>query len=276
MWFASASLERRNDAGRSQALAAITTASTGYTARRRALTLLPLGRDAPGAGARALHPPAARHDMALDHRVSRSARSPHLHRDGGRTRSRTAPRRSSTGPAGASGSRTWRRSSSRTRRRETTRISPTSISTRDTTRGRANATTRRFPVRRISTRSIAAASHHYCLKDCDAAVRDLELVMTRDPRYDFNRAIGLLAHACACAGLAERADALFRQAVEVSTLSEAYYNYASFLASQGRTAEARDWASRILARKPSLPRYLQRRERPWYRRTAALLKRLAA
>jgi hypothetical protein len=115
-----------------------------------------------------------------------------------------------------------------------------------------------------------------CLKDCDAAVRDLELVRARDPRYDFNRAIGLLAHACACAGLVERADALFRQAVEASTLSETYYNYASFLSSQGRTAEARDWASRILARKPSLPRYLQRRERPWYRRTAALLKRLAA
>ena len=115
-----------------------------------------------------------------------------------------------------------------------------------------------------------------CLKDCDAAVRDLELVTARDPRYDFNRAIGLLAHACACAGLADRADALFRQAVEVSTLSETYYNYASFLSSQGRTAEARDWASRILARKPSLPRYLQRRERPWYRKTAALLKRLTA
>jgi hypothetical protein len=115
-----------------------------------------------------------------------------------------------------------------------------------------------------------------CLKDCDAAVRDLELVTSRDPRYDFNRAIGLLAHACAGAGLTDRADDLFRQAVEVSTLSETYYNYASFLASQGRTAEARDWASRILARKPSLPRYLQRRERPWYRKTAALLKRLTA
>jgi hypothetical protein len=121
-------------------------------------------------------------------------------------------------------------------------------------------------------RGIASLS----LKECDAAVRDLEVVTARDPRYDFNRAIGLLAHACACAGLAERADALFRQAVEVSTLSETYYNYASFLASQGRTAEAHDWASRILARKPSLPRYLQRRERPWYRKTTALLKRLAA
>lgn len=114
------------------------------------------------------------------------------------------------------------------------------------------------------------------LGDWAAAVRDLELVAARDPRYDFNRAIGLLAHACACAGQAERADALFRQAVDVSTLSETYYNYALFLASQQRPAEARDWAGRILARKPSLPRYLQRRERPWYRKTSALLKRLPA
>lgn len=113
------------------------------------------------------------------------------------------------------------------------------------------------------------------LADYDAAVRDLELVTTREPRYDFNRAIGLLAHACACAGLPDRADALFRQAVDVSTLTETYYNYALFLASQQRTGEARDWAGRILARRPSLPRYLQRRERPWFRKTSALLKRLA-
>jgi hypothetical protein len=112
------------------------------------------------------------------------------------------------------------------------------------------------------------------LADYAAAVRDLETVTGREPRYDFNRAIGLLAHACALAGLTERADALFRQAVEVSTLSETYYNYAQFLASEQRTAEARDWAGRILARKPTLPRYLQRRERPWFRKARALLKRL--
>jgi hypothetical protein len=112
------------------------------------------------------------------------------------------------------------------------------------------------------------------LGDFTAAVRDLESVTARDPRYDFNRAIALLAHACAGAGQAERADALFRQAIEVSTLSETYLNYATFLASQNRPAEAREWAQRILARKPSLPRYLQRRERTWFRKAAALLKRL--
>jgi hypothetical protein len=112
------------------------------------------------------------------------------------------------------------------------------------------------------------------LGDFDAAVRDLDVVVSKDPRYDFNRAVGLLAHACASAGQRDRADALFRQAVEASTLTETYYNYAQFLATERRADEARDWAGRILARKPTLPRYLQRRERPWYRKTRALLKRL--
>ena len=61
---------------------------------------------------------------------------------------------------------------------------------------------------------------------------------------------------------------------ELSTLSETYFNYASFLAAQKRPAEAREWAERILAKKPTMPRYLQRRERPWFRKAGALLKRL--
>lgn len=52
------------------------------------------------------------------------------------------------------------------------------------------------------------------------------------------------------------------------------FNYATFLASQKRTAEAREWAQRILAKKPTMPRSLQRRERPWFRKANALLKGL--
>ena len=84
------------------------------------------------------------------------------------------------------------------------------------------------------------------LGDASAALADLDLVVGKEPKYDFNRAIGLLAHARAIAGQPERADALFQKAVEVSTLSETYYNYASFLAVQKRSAEARDWASAFL------------------------------
>jgi hypothetical protein len=112
------------------------------------------------------------------------------------------------------------------------------------------------------------------LGDFAAAVKDLDYVTARDPRYDSHRALSLLAHACARSGETERADALFAQAIAVSTLSETCLNYAEFLASQQRTAEARDWAQRVLARKQTMPRYLQRRERPWFRQASALLKRL--
>ena len=112
------------------------------------------------------------------------------------------------------------------------------------------------------------------LGDFPAAVKDLELVTSRDPRHDFHRAIALLAWAYANTNEVEKADALFTRAIDVSTRSETYLNYASFLAAQGRVAEARDYARRVLATKATMPRYLQRRERPWFRKARALLKRL--
>jgi len=112
------------------------------------------------------------------------------------------------------------------------------------------------------------------MRDFSAALPDLERVVGKDPKYDFHRAKGLLAHAYANTGNVEQAQKLFREAVEISTLSETYYNYATFLASQERYVEAREWAQRILAKKPTMPGYLKRRERPWFRRTSGLLKKL--
>ncbi len=112
------------------------------------------------------------------------------------------------------------------------------------------------------------------LGDFSAAAEDLERVTSQDPKYDSNRALGLLAHAYANTGQAEDAEAGFQRALELSTLSETYLNYATFLASQNRPAEAREWAERVLANKAVMPRYLQRRERPWFRKANALLKRL--
>jgi len=114
------------------------------------------------------------------------------------------------------------------------------------------------------------------LEDFPAARADLELVVARDPKYDFHRALGLRAHAESRAGDPAQADALFRRATDISTQSETYYNYASFLEAQQRTGEAREWAERILAKKPTMPRYLRRRERPWFRKASALVKRLEA
>ena len=59
-------------------------------------------------------------------------------------------------------------------------------------------------------------------------------------------------------------------------MSETYLNFADFLASQGQTAEAREWAQKVLDKRPTMPGYLRRRERPWFRRAKALLKKLPA
>jgi hypothetical protein len=75
-------------------------------------------------------------------------------------------------------------------------------------------------------------------------------------------------------GERDRADTLFRSVLETSTLSETEYNYASFLATTGRSAEARELIDKILRKKATMPDYIRRRERPWFRKAAALKARL--
>jgi len=112
------------------------------------------------------------------------------------------------------------------------------------------------------------------MNDVAAATADLERVLAIDPRYDYQRAAGLHAHAVATLGDPARAAALFADVLETSTLSETQYNYASLLASAGRPAEAREWAERVLRKKSTMPDYIRRRERPWFRKANALLKKL--
>lgn len=112
------------------------------------------------------------------------------------------------------------------------------------------------------------------MSDFTAAVPDLERVVATDPAYDFHQAMGLLAHAYGQTGQPEKADKLFQEATKISTSSETYYNYATFLAGQGRTAEAREWAQRLLAKKRNMPGYLKRRERPWFRKAESLLNKI--
>ena len=114
------------------------------------------------------------------------------------------------------------------------------------------------------------------LGDTSAAIPGLERVVAKEPDYDFHRAAGLLARAYALTGQKEKAEALFRKATDVSTLSETYLYYAEFLASQGRNSEARQWAQRILAKERAMPDYLRRRERKWFQGANELLKRLPA
>jgi len=112
------------------------------------------------------------------------------------------------------------------------------------------------------------------LNDFAAATADLEEVIRRDPKYDYHRAAGLLAHTLGQVGRREEAHRLFADVTRISTLSETQYLYASFLAAEGQPDEARVWAQRILAKKPTMPNYIRRRERPWFRKASALLRRL--
>jgi hypothetical protein len=114
------------------------------------------------------------------------------------------------------------------------------------------------------------------LGDAAAAIPDLERVVAKEPNYDFYRAGGLLAHAYAQTGQKERAEALFRDVTMKSVASETYLNFAELLASEGKNAEAREWAQKVLEKKPNMPGYLRRRERPWFRSANKMLKRLAA
>jgi hypothetical protein len=112
------------------------------------------------------------------------------------------------------------------------------------------------------------------LGDFAAAVPDLERAVGADPNYDFHRAAGLLAHAYAQTGQAEKAEKLFQQATKISTNSETYYNCAVFLQAQGRVEEARQWVQKILDKRATMPRYQRRRERVWFRRAYGLMARL--
>ena len=114
------------------------------------------------------------------------------------------------------------------------------------------------------------------LHDFAAAAADLDRVVAKDPKYDYQRAAGLRAHAVGRTGDHDRAAALFAEVTETSTLSETQYNYACLLAQTGRPAEAREWAERILRKKATMPDYIRRMERPWFRKANALLKQLPA
>jgi tetratricopeptide (TPR) repeat protein len=114
------------------------------------------------------------------------------------------------------------------------------------------------------------------LNDLPAAIADLERVVAVDRKFDYYRAGGLLADAYAQTGQLERADQLFAEVTQISTTPETLYNYASFLKTANRREESREWLKKLEAKKRTLPRYMQRRERPWFRRGKALMKELAA
>ena len=181
----------------------------------------------------------------------------------------------STGSRDASESVSSRLRSWRTPRSATSRSSASCCSRTSNTPAPASASTAPSRLEPHTAdpfyrRALAAIA----LNDWQAAVADLDRVAGIDARYDYHRAAGLRAHALAQVGREEEALALFAEATATSTLSETQYNYASLLAAKGRTAEAREWAQRILAKKLTLPAFARRRERPWFRKASALVQKL--
>jgi hypothetical protein len=113
------------------------------------------------------------------------------------------------------------------------------------------------------------------LSDYAAAIPDLEYVVTRDAKFDYYRATGLLGDAYARTGNLEKAEVYLEPAAQFSTTPETLYNYANYLKLAGRKEEAREWAQKLAAKKKTLPGYMRRVERPWFGKGKALQKELA-
>jgi len=113
------------------------------------------------------------------------------------------------------------------------------------------------------------------LNDYAGAIPDLERVVGSDQKFDYYRAAGLLGDAYARTGQLEKAAGQFAVATQYSSTCETLFNYASFLKLQGKTAEAQEWTQKLLAKKRTLPGYMQRIERPWFRKGKALQRGLS-
>jgi len=112
------------------------------------------------------------------------------------------------------------------------------------------------------------------LGDYPSAIPDLERVACADVKFDYYRASGLLADAYARTGDFARAERWFAPATQFSTTPETLCNYAWFLNAQGKKDEAKEWLEKLLAKKRTLPGYMQRVERPWFRKGKALRKEM--
>lgn len=114
------------------------------------------------------------------------------------------------------------------------------------------------------------------LGDYAGAIPDLERVACADVKFDYYRASGLLADAYARTGDMARAKQWFAPATQFSTTPETLYNYAWFLKTENRTEEAKEWLDKLMQKKRTLPGYMQRVERPWFRKGQALRKAMEA
>lgn len=106
----------------------------------------------------------------------------------------------------------------------------------------------------------------------ESAIGDLERVVQKDPSYGFYDAHLSLADAYEIAERTDEALKSYEAILGRTTVSRAYFNYGRLLAQRGKQEKAREMMQEILAKKTTLPRYLRRQERPWFRRAKAFLK----
>ncbi len=139
--------------------------------------------------------------------------------------------------------------------------------------------------REAFTKAIAARSdspHTFYLRgkasvglgDFAGAIPDLEIAVRSDHKFDYYRAAAILANAYAHTGDYARAETMFAEPIQFTNTPETLYNYARFLKLAGRNDDAKQWAQTLMAKKRTLPRYMQRYERPWFRKGKALIKEL--
>ena len=110
------------------------------------------------------------------------------------------------------------------------------------------------------------------LSEFDRAIADLEPVVRAEPNYHFYDAGLTLAECYERAGRDVDARGVYENILGRTTVSRAYYNYGLLLSRHGEPNRAREMMQQILAKKPALPRYLRRQERPWFRKAEAFLK----
>src|SRR5579885_1919402 len=110
------------------------------------------------------------------------------------------------------------------------------------------------------------------LGEAEQAAADLEALVRAAPAYHFYDAYLTLAGCYERLGRDDAARAAYQEILGRTTVSRAYYDYGRLLARLGELETAREMMRQILAKKLSLPRYLRRQERPWFRKAEAFLK----
>jgi len=114
------------------------------------------------------------------------------------------------------------------------------------------------------------------LGDANAAIADIEPIIKADPKFDYWNGAASLASAYSKVGRNDEADSLYRKVIENSTTPQNLFNYAAFLAAQNRSGDARSVLDQLMQKKRTLPRYMQRVERPWFRKGKSLAKQIPA